>query len=93
MTLLDKTGFESMIFPMSPALDAISHQALVLPPDQRMELARTLIASVEGSDCESPEEAWNDEMRDRLERYHKGETQGIPAADVFRKLREIAPGE
>tara|TARA_R110002049_G_scaffold42310_2_gene126249 strand:- start:931 stop:1167 length:237 start_codon:yes stop_codon:yes gene_type:complete len=76
---------------MPTALEAISHQALVLPPDQRMELARTLIESVEGSDYESPEEAWNDEILQRLQRYREGETQGIPAADVFRKLREIAP--
>ncbi len=78
---------------MPTALEAISHQALVLPPDQRMELARTLIESVEGSDCESPEEAWNDQILRRLQRYHDGETQGIPAADVFRKLRELAPGQ
>ena len=32
---------------MSSALDALSHDALVLPPDERMALAYRLLASVE----------------------------------------------
>jgi putative addiction module component (TIGR02574 family) len=72
-------------------MDAISHQALVLTPAQRLSLARTLIESVESEDAPSPEAAWDSEIRDRIARFDRGETAGIPASDVFRKLRAIAP--
>ena len=76
---------------MVTTFDTISHQALVLPPAQRMSLARSLIESVESEDSPSPEVAWEAEIQARLARYHAGESTSIPAAEVFRKLREIAP--
>lgn len=76
---------------MNMTLDALSHQALVLPPAQRLILACSLIESVESDDAPSPDVAWDTEIRDRIARFDRGETTGIPASDVFRKLREIAP--
>ncbi|MES2598427.1 MAG: addiction module protein [Verrucomicrobiota bacterium] len=76
---------------MSMTIEALSHEALVLPPAQRLSLACTLIESVEADDTPSPDAAWDAEIRDRIARYDRGETLSIPAADVFRKLREIAP--
>lgn len=77
---------------MSTTLDTVSGLALDLPPDQRLNLARTLIESVDGTDDGSPEAAWDEEIRARLARFQSGLTTSIPAADVFRRLREIAPG-
>jgi putative addiction module component (TIGR02574 family) len=76
---------------MSMTIDAISNQALILPPAQRLSLACALIESVESDDAPSPDAAWDAEIRDRIARFDRGETTGIPASDVFRKLREIAP--
>ena len=77
---------------MTAPLETISDHALGLPPADRLTLARTLIESVEGSEDPSSEAAWDVEIRARLERFQCGEAPSIPAADVFRRLREIAPG-
>ena len=77
---------------MMVTLETTSDQALVLPPDQRLNLARTLIESVDGIEDCSPEAAWEVEISARLERYLSGESPSVPAAEVFRRLREIAPG-
>lgn len=77
---------------MTAPLETISDQALDLPPAERLSLARTLIESVEGTEDASFEAAWDEEIRERLERFRSGENPGVPAAEVFRRLREIAPG-
>lgn len=77
---------------MTAPLETISDQALGLPPAERLSLARTLIESVEGTEDASLEAAWDAEIAERLERFQTGANPGIPAADVFRRLREIAPG-
>lgn len=58
-----------------------------------MSLAYRLIESVEADDAPSAEAAWTAEITERLERYDRGESKGIPAAEVFRKLNEIAPAK
>lgn len=77
---------------MTAPLETISDQALGLPPAERLSLAHTLIESVEGAEDASLEEACDTEIAERLERFQTGANPGIPAADVFRRLREIAPG-
>jgi putative addiction module component (TIGR02574 family) len=77
---------------MTAPLETISDQALGLPPAERLSLARTLIESVEGHEDASLEAAWDAEIAERLERFQSGKSPGVPAADVFRRLREIAPG-
>lgn len=77
---------------MTAPLETISDQAPGLPPAERLSLARTLIESVEGAEDASFEAAWDAEIAERLERFQTGANPGIPAADVFRRLREIAPG-
>ena len=76
---------------MTLTVDAISQHAMILPPAQRMDLAKSLLESVEGDDAPCPDAAWDAEIRSRMERYDAGESASIPAADVFRRLREIAP--
>ena len=77
---------------MADTLDRISREALVLPPEQRVTLAHLLLASVEPEHEPSSESAWETEIRQRIARFDAGESQPIPAADVFARLREIAPG-
>ncbi len=77
---------------MVPTLDAVSKDALVLPPDERMTLACRLLESVEEPVDEGAAEAWELEIGERIARYDRGETTAIPAAEVFKRLRDLAPG-
>jgi len=71
----------------------LSKEALALSPDKRLQLACALIESVEGDDAPCAETAWNEEISERISRYDRGEAKSIPAAEVFRQLRGIAPGK
>ena len=53
---------------MAQTLDALAHDALVLPPDQRLALAYRLLASVERSSEPGAEEAWVTEIVSRIAR-------------------------
>lgn len=76
---------------MPATIDAISSEALVLPADQRMRLALALMESVETDSPATASAAWSDEISRRISAYDSGQTKTVPAVDVFRKLREIAP--
>jgi putative addiction module component (TIGR02574 family) len=76
---------------MSSALDALSQDALVLPPDERMALAYRLLASVEPKPEPGAEAAWDAEIAQRIARFDAGESQPVPAGEVFARLRQIAP--
>jgi len=76
---------------MSVTLDALAHAALELPTEQRVELAYRLLVSVDpepGADA-----AWETTIAERIARYDAGSSPTAPAAEVFTRLREIAPGE
>ena len=76
---------------MPASLEILSHDALVLPPDQRMTLAYRLLASVEPEPEPGADAAWEAEIQHRIARFDAGESNPIPAAEVFASLREIAP--
>lgn len=78
---------------MSATLEAISHDALVLPVDQRLALAHRLLLSVEPDPEPGADAAWEAEIARRMARFDSGESHAIPAAQVFARLREIAPGQ
>lgn len=77
---------------MPATLDAISQDALVLPPDQRMTLAYRLLASVEPDPEPGADAAWEAEIIQRIARFDAGGSETAPASEVFARLREIAPG-
>lgn len=76
---------------MPATLDALSRDALVLPPDQRVALAYRLLVSVEPEPEPGAEAAWDAEIVRRIARFDAGESKPIPAAEVFARLRKIAP--
>ncbi len=76
---------------MNATLDAISEQVFVLPAEQRMRLALALMESVETDQPVNAGEEWTAEISRRIADYDSGQVKGVPAAEVFRKLREIAP--
>jgi putative addiction module component (TIGR02574 family) len=77
---------------MPATLDALSHDALVLPPDQRMALAYRLLVSVEPEPEPGADAAWEAEIAQRIARFDAGQSQTVSASEVFARLREIAPG-
>ena len=77
---------------MPTTLETLSQKALVLPPDQRLKLARRLLDSVELEPEPGAETAWEAEIARRIERLDAGASEPIPANEVFARLRRIAPG-
>jgi len=78
---------------MLATLDALSHDALFLPPDQRVTLAYRLLISVDPEPESGADNAWETEISQRIARFDAGETQAVPASEVFSRLREIASGQ
>ena len=76
---------------MPATLDAVAHDALILPPDQRLTLARQLLESVDLEPEPGAEAAWEAEIVRRIARFKSGEAKSIPAGEVFARLRQIAP--
>ena len=71
---------------MIQTIDYLAQGAIELPPDQRLTLARRILASVEPDAEPSIDAAWADEIRERIRRYDAGETRGIPATEVFAEI-------
>jgi len=78
---------------MPATLDALSHDALVIPPDQRVSLAYRLVVSVESDPEPGADAAWDAEIAARIARFDAGESQTVAASEVFARLRKIAPGQ
>jgi putative addiction module component (TIGR02574 family) len=76
---------------MPATLDALTHDALVLPPDQRVALAYRLLVSVEPDPEPGADAAWEVEIVRRISSFDAGKSRSVSAADVFAELREIAP--
>jgi putative addiction module component (TIGR02574 family) len=77
---------------MPPTLDALALDALILPPDQRVALAYRLLVSIEPDPDPGADTAWDSEIAQRITRFDSGEVQTVPAAEVFDRLHQIAPG-
>jgi len=76
---------------MPATLDVVARDALILPPEQRLALARQLLDSVDLEPAPGAEAAWEAEIAQRLARFRAGESKPIPAGEVFARLRQIAP--
>ncbi len=64
-------------------IDDLTQGAVALPPDQRFTLARRILASVEPGVDPVVDEAWAAVIGERIRKYDAGQTDGVPAADVF----------
>lgn len=57
-----------------------------------MQLAGTVIESIDGEPEGAPEEiarAWDEEISRRITDFEAGNTKGIPAEEVFAKIRAL----
>lgn len=71
---------------MSQTAEALSAQALQLPPDERLALVEHLLDSLDVPDT-SLEALWTAEANDRLAAYRRGEIRAIPLSDVLAKYQ------
>jgi putative addiction module component (TIGR02574 family) len=74
---------------MALSLAEIEDDALKLPDEDRARLAVRLLASLE-EEAESPDEIeklWLVEAERRFQELRAGVVQGVPAKDVFARLR------
>lgn len=82
---------KDIVHPTPATLEAVVHDALVLPPEQRLALARQLLKSVELEPESGAEAAWETEISQRIAHFQSGESKSVAAGEVFARLREIAP--
>ncbi len=77
---------------MSATLEDLKARALQLDPPERDELIRTLIESIDGEPDGTPQEiaqAWDEEIARRIADFEAGKTKGVPAEEVFAKIRAL----
>jgi putative addiction module component (TIGR02574 family) len=77
---------------MSSEAKDILRTALNLEPNERAELAASLIASLDPKKDEDVEGAWAEEIKRRIEQIDKGEVRLIPSDEVMRAMRERLHG-
>jgi putative addiction module component (TIGR02574 family) len=70
---------------MIRAEDELEAAALSLPRSERARLAERLLASLD--DDSEIEQAWAEEVRQRLEQYRTGKIKTVPAAEVHEEAR------
>lgn len=67
-------------------LDDLLAEASELPEEQRLTLAYRLLSSTEPEATDEVERAWDLEIRQRIERYDRGESRARPVNDVLAEL-------
>lgn len=73
---------------MSTLVEELTQKARQLPPEERIQLAEELLATVQEVDSEV-EAAWDEEIRRRLAEIENGTAKLIPAEEVFAEVRRI----
>lgn len=74
------------------ALDALDEQVSALSPAGQAELARRILARLAPDEAEATEADWAEEIERRLVDYDSGRVQGIPAEEVFARVRRELRG-
>ena len=64
----------------------IADEALTLPQNEQLKLARTLLEKAEASGDVGAEAAWDQEIERRIQKIDAGLAKGRPFADVLRDI-------
>jgi len=72
---------------MAAAVERLAQEALALSDQERAELARKLLVSLEGPPEEDANAAWNLEIAKRVDRIREGKPKGRSAEEVSRDIR------
>jgi putative addiction module component (TIGR02574 family) len=71
---------------MSPNAENLLHQVLTLDEKDRASVAGALIESLHGDADPNAEEAWDVEIRRRVEELESGSVEPIPWSEVRQRL-------
>lgn len=69
-------------------IQELSRRAKELTPDERVQLAEEILASIHEAD-EEIDAAWDAEVRRRVAEIESGAAELIPAEEVFARLRRL----
>ena len=72
---------------MPPPAKELTRKALTLRPEERVDLAETLLASVEGFTSAEVKAAWLKETARRIKDLEEGRVNAAPAAEVLSRAR------
>lgn len=73
---------------MSILVEELSRKALSLSPEERVQLAEELLATVQEVDADV-EAAWDEEIKRRVAEIDNGTAKLIPAEEVFAEVRRL----
>ena len=77
---------------MPATLEDITQQVLQLPARQRLVLAGFLLEMGDAGDHPEVDEAWEQEIQDRIKAVDSGSVMGISYSDVMREAdQRLAP--
>ncbi|RFO97756.1 addiction module protein [Rhodoferax lacus] len=71
---------------MSQAVEALSAQATMLPPEERMEVVERILDSLVPPDV-LLDALWAKEAEDRLAAYRRGEIKAVTLSEVIAKYQ------
>jgi putative addiction module component (TIGR02574 family) len=77
---------------MDTQAEQILQSALTLAPDDRVEIAESLILSLDEERAAEVEVLWAEEIKRRIESIDKGEAKMIPWDEGIRSMRERLNG-
>ena len=77
---------------MDTHAEQVLNNALSLDPNDRAEIAASLIASLDTEKDDDVSAAWADEIRRRVESIDMGAVQLIPSDEVLRSMRKRLNG-
>lgn len=72
---------------MSDVVTELAERAMSLPVEQRARLAEQILSTLDPQD-DSVEQAWDQEIRKRLDEIDSGLVTAIPANEAFAKVRK-----
>jgi putative addiction module component (TIGR02574 family) len=71
---------------MSQAAEALSAQAAMLPPEERVEVVERILDSLDQPNV-TLDALWAKEADDRLAAYRRGEIKAVALSDVIARYR------
>jgi putative addiction module component (TIGR02574 family) len=71
---------------MSDKGQKVLEEALTLPPEERADLAATLIDSLDEREDEAVEEAWAREIQQRMREVESGAVKTIPWSEARKRI-------
>ena len=73
---------------MSILVEELSRKVLSFSPEERVQLAEELLATVQEVDADV-EAAWDEEIKRRVAEIDNGTAKLIPAEEVFAEVRRL----